>query len=59
RRLADTPSWNQLAVSGGLVQAFPALRHRLAQRFAWPMREIAEQEETLTGLLKLARRTAR
>lgn len=59
RRLAETPSWNQLAVSGGLVQAFPALRHRLAQRFAWPMREIAEQEETLTGLLKLARRTAR
>ncbi|MFN7580925.1 MAG: sedoheptulokinase [Planctomyces sp.] len=57
-RLSSSPSWNQLAVSGGLVQAFPALRRRLAERFAWPMREVAEQEETLTGLLKLARRTA-
>ena len=54
RRLTDTPAWTQLAVSGGLVQAFPALRRRLAARFSWPLREVAEQEETLMGLLKLA-----
>lgn len=58
RRLAATPSWDRLAVSGGLVQAFPALRHRIADRFRLPMREVPEQEETLMGLLKLARRTA-
>jgi sugar (pentulose or hexulose) kinase len=57
RRLAATPSWDRLAVSGGLVQAFPALRRRLAERFHLPMREIPEQEETLTGLLKLAQAT--
>jgi len=55
RRLGATPRWNRLAVSGGLVQAFPALRRRLADRFAMPMRETTEQEETLVGLLKLAR----
>jgi hypothetical protein len=42
-------------VSGGLVQAFPALRRRLAARFPQPMRDVPAQEETLLGLLKLAR----
>jgi len=55
RRLAATPDWQRLAISGGLIQAFPALRRRLADRFDLPMRDAAEQEETLTGLLKLAR----
>lgn len=55
RRLAATPSWERLAVSGGLVQSFPALRRRLAERFRLPMREVPAQEETLMGLLKLAR----
>jgi len=59
RRLSPTPSWDSLAVSGGLVQAFPALRRRLAARFALPMREVGEQEETLMGLLALARGDAR
>ncbi len=54
-RLAAAPSWTQLAVSGGLVQAFPALRRRLAARFPLPMRDVPAQEETLIGLLKLAR----
>ncbi|MBL8699890.1 MAG: hypothetical protein JNK67_16040 [Alphaproteobacteria bacterium] len=58
RRLAATPSWTRLAVSGGLVQAFPALRQRIADRFLLPMREVPEQEETLMGLLKLARAAA-
>lgn len=59
RRLATAPSWDRLAVSGGLVQAFPALRQRIADRFRLPMREVPEQEETLTGLMKLARAGAR
>ena len=54
RRLAAIPAWNRLAVSGGLVQAFPALRRRLSGRFDLPMRDVTEQEETLVGLLKLA-----
>jgi sugar (pentulose or hexulose) kinase len=59
RRLSPTPDWDSLAVSGGLVQAFPALRRRLATRFGLPMREVGEQEETLMGLLALARGGAR
>ena len=55
RRLSAAPSWDRLAISGGLVQAFPALRRRIAARFGLPMREVAEQEETLMGLLALAR----
>ena len=31
------------------------LRRRLAERFRLPMREVPAQEETLMGLLKLAR----
>lgn len=54
RRLAARPAWNRLAISGGLVQAFPALRRRLAARFPLAMREVPEQEETLMGLLRLA-----
>lgn len=54
-RLSTNPAWKRLAVSGGLIQAFSALRQKLEHRFALPMREVAEQEETLLGLLKLAR----
>ena len=59
RRLSATPDWTRLAISGGLVQSFPALRRRLAERFPVPMREAPEQEETLVGLLKLARAATR
>jgi sugar (pentulose or hexulose) kinase len=58
RRLAAAPNWSRVAISGGLVQAFPALRRRLAARFPLPMREVPEQEETLLGLLKLDRADA-
>ncbi len=52
-RLAPQTSWHQVAVSGGLVQSFPALQRKLAARLPWPMREAANTEETLTGLMKL------
>ncbi len=55
RRLSDSPTWSSIAVSGGLVQAFPSLRQKLQKRFSWPMREVAEQEETMMGLLYWAR----
>jgi len=54
KRLSPQPQWDRLAVSGGLVQAFSSLRTKLQARFPWPMREVAEQEETLTGLLRIA-----
>ena len=56
QRLSPQPQWDRLAVSGGLVQAFSPLRTKLQARFPWPMREVAEQEETLTGLLRMAAR---
>lgn len=55
QRLSVTPAWSRIAVSGGLVQAFPSLRQKLQMRFAMSMREVAEQEETMMGLLYWAR----
>jgi sugar (pentulose or hexulose) kinase len=55
QRLSPHPSWKRLAVSGGLVQSFVSLQRKLNDRFHLPLRESAEQEETLLGLLKLAR----
>ncbi|MCA9012112.1 MAG: hypothetical protein KDB01_20310 [Planctomycetaceae bacterium] len=59
QRLNPQPAWHQLAVSGGLVQSFPTLRQKLQDRFRLPFREVAEQEETLLGLLKIAREMLR
>jgi sugar (pentulose or hexulose) kinase len=47
-------AWKQVVVSGGLVQKFAPLRRMLSERFPFPFRMIAEYEETLSGLLKLA-----
>lgn len=55
QRLNRNPDWKQLAVSGGLVQRFASLRTKLTARFPLPFREIAEQEETLLGLWKIAK----
>ncbi len=54
-RLNPSPNWRQLAISGGLVQRFPSLRRKLQSRFDLPFREIAEQEESIIGLWKIAR----
>lgn len=51
RRLSPEPTWDQLAISGGLVQSFASLRKKIEFRFPLPMREVAEQEETLMGLM--------
>ena len=51
RRMSPQPTWNQLAISGGLVQSFAPLRKKIEARFPLPIREVAEQEETLLGLI--------
>ena len=56
RRLSAEPVWERVAVSGGLVQSFPALRRKLGVVLPWPMREVSAVEETLMGLLRLAAR---
>ncbi|MFN9717849.1 MAG: sedoheptulokinase [Planctomycetota bacterium] len=53
-RLRSGSSWNQIAISGGIVQRFPSLRKKLQSRFDLPFREIAEQEESILGLWKIA-----
>jgi len=54
RRLSPTPTWDQLAISGGLVQSFASLRKKIEARFPLPIRDVAEQEETLMGLMPAA-----
>ncbi len=51
RRMSPQPTWNQLAISGGLVQSFALLRKKIEARFPLPIRDVAEQEETLMGLM--------
>lgn len=51
RRMSPIPTWNQLAISGGLVQSFSSLRSKIESRFPLPIRDVAEQEETLMGLI--------
>ena len=51
RRMSPDPTWNQLAISGGLVQSFGSLRRKIEARFPLPIREVAEQEESLMGLI--------
>ncbi|MEY3459307.1 MAG: hypothetical protein RL215_2464, partial [Planctomycetota bacterium] len=52
-RLSRDPAWGRVALSGGLAQAFPALRRKLGAALPWPIREVAAAEETLLGLLRL------
>lgn len=51
RRMSPNPTWKQLAISGGLVQSFGSLRKKIESRFPLPIRDVAEQEETLMGLI--------
>ena len=53
-QLDPAQKWDQLAVSGGLVQRFETLRRLLQARFGCGMREVTAEEETLSGLLNLA-----
>ena len=44
-----------LALSGGLTRSAPILRQLIEDRFAMPVRESATAEETMLGLLEIAR----
>lgn len=54
-RLWPDRGWKQIALSGGLSQSLPVLRTLIEQRFAAPIRESVATEETLLGLLDVAR----
>ncbi len=55
-RLSPEKKWRQVVFSGGLPQKFPSLRRMIAERLACPVRSVDIAEETLEGLLRLARR---
>jgi sugar (pentulose or hexulose) kinase len=55
--LCPERSWRRLALSGGLTQSVPVLRRLIEQRFAVPVRESTASEETLLGLVSIARST--
>jgi sugar (pentulose or hexulose) kinase len=54
-RLWPDQSWQGIRLSGGLAKSLPVLRHLLAERFLQPLCESTAAEETLLGLLELAR----
>lgn len=53
-RLWPQRTWKRINVSGGLTQSLPLLRKMLQDRFAAPLCESAQAEETLLGLLDVA-----
>lgn len=50
--------WKRIAVSGGLTRQVPVLRQMIERRFTAPLRESTATEETMLGLLDLARNMA-
>jgi sugar (pentulose or hexulose) kinase len=57
-RLAPQHDWTRVVLSGGLPQKLPALREMIVERFGGDYRMVDTPEETLHGLLCLARRMA-
>lgn len=55
RRLGDPSAWDRTVLSGGICQKLPLLRDLLADEIPGPQRTVQTSEETLLGLLKLAR----
>ncbi|HEX2988576.1 MAG TPA: hypothetical protein VHS06_10450 [Chloroflexota bacterium] len=53
-RLSPEKDWSKLALSGGLPQKLPQLRHLISRRFGMEYRLPASEEDTLLGLLALA-----
>ncbi|MCC6458582.1 MAG: hypothetical protein IT328_26775 [Caldilineaceae bacterium] len=54
-RLSPPQPWQRLVFSGGLAQRFAPLRAEIAGRFGLPYRQCPTSEDTLLGLLALAR----
>lgn len=55
QRLCPDHSKYRLALSGGLPRSVPVLRELIQARFGGPLRESAATEETLLGLLDIAK----
>jgi sugar (pentulose or hexulose) kinase len=55
RRLSASEDWNAVLLSGGLPQKIRVLRDMIAGKFTAPCRDSRESEETLMGLLSMAR----
>jgi sugar (pentulose or hexulose) kinase len=53
--LSPPQPWTRLVFSGGLAQRFEPLRAEIATRLALPYRMCPTSEDTLLGLLALAR----
>lgn len=54
-RLGDASCYDTIALSGGLVQRLKVLREMIAEEFSCPARLIEFEEETLRGLLTIAK----
>lgn len=57
-RLTSDPNWQRIVFSGGIAQKLPLLRTLILERLPGPARLCDATEDTLNGLLQLARRTA-
>jgi xylulokinase len=58
RRIAPRENWSEVLLSGGLPQKMRVLRDMISRRFAATLRDSTTTEETLMGLLTLARTIA-
>ena len=58
-KLSPERAWNGIVLSGGLAQKMPYLREKIQKALDAPLRMATQQEETLCGLLALARQISR
>ena len=54
-RLSPQRTWKRIAFSGGLIQKSALLRECIMERFECPSRIPTDADETLTGLMRMAR----
>ncbi len=54
-RIWPDREWSRIVLTGGLTHGLPKLRDMIAERFGTPQRESSATEETLLGLLKVAK----
>ncbi len=54
-RIWPDREWSRIVLTGGLTHGLPKLRDMIAERFGTPQRESSATEETLLGLLNVAK----
>jgi sugar (pentulose or hexulose) kinase len=59
KRIDPSEGWSEILLSGGLPQKMTVLREMILRRFKAPIRDSQAAEETLSGLLSIAREIAR